>query len=72
VGRDGSIDWLCLPRFDSPACFAALLDTEQANRWRLAAGTKGAVSGSRRCYRGDSLLLDTEWATPQGTEPVQE
>jgi len=68
VGRDGSIDWLCLPRFDSPACFAALLDTEQAGRWLL-----GPVSGgncTRRRYRGDSLILESEWETPDGTVRV--
>ncbi|MCA2219434.1 glycoside hydrolase family 15 protein [Jidongwangia harbinensis] len=68
VGRDGSIDWLCLPRFDSPACFAALLDTEQAGRWRLA--PTGADSCTRRRYRGDSLVLETEWVTAEGTVRV--
>ena len=38
VGRNGSVDWLCLPRFDSPACFAALLHDESAGRWSLVAG----------------------------------
>jgi len=65
VGRDGSIDWLCLPRFDSPACFAALLHDQTAGRWLLAP-TSGGRS-TRRSYRGDSLVLDTEWDTADGT-----
>ena len=65
VGRDGSIDWLCLPRFDSPACFAALLDEDRAGRWLLAPADGGAAT--RRRYRGDSLVLETEWETPDGT-----
>ena len=68
VGRDGSIDWLCLPRFDSPACFAALLHDERAGRWSLAPAGGGGCS--RRCYRGNSLVLETEWQTPQGTVRV--
>lgn len=68
VSRDGAIDWLCLPRFDSPACFAALLDNEQAGTWRLAPATGGPAT--RRRYRGDSLVLDTEWDTPDGTVRV--
>jgi GH15 family glucan-1,4-alpha-glucosidase len=64
VGRDGSIDWLCLPRFDSPACFAALLGDEQAGCWRLAPADGGSCT--RRRYRGDSLILETEWDTPEG------
>ena len=43
VGRDGSIDWLCLPRFDSPACFAALLGDQEHGRWRLAPAAGGTV-----------------------------
>ncbi|MGH3812246.1 MAG: glycoside hydrolase family 15 protein, partial [Pseudonocardiaceae bacterium] len=58
VGRDGSIDWLCLPRFDSPACFAALLDDERAGRWLLAPAGGGPCT--RRRYRGDSLVLETD------------
>jgi GH15 family glucan-1,4-alpha-glucosidase len=65
VGRDGSIDWLCLPRFDSPACFAALLHDERAGHWSLAPA--GASSCTRRRYRGHSLVLETEWETPDGT-----
>jgi len=64
VGRDGSIDWLCLPRFDSPACFAALLDTADAGRWLLAPAAGGA--STRRAYREDTLILETEWDLPGG------
>jgi GH15 family glucan-1,4-alpha-glucosidase len=64
VGRDGSIDWLCLPRFDSGACFARLLGDEGNGRWLLApAGDDVRV---RRRYRGDSLVLETEFTTPDG------
>ncbi|BAC74147.1 glucoamylase [Streptomyces avermitilis] len=65
VARDGSIDWLCLPRFDSPACFAALLGDEHNGKWRIA--PKGAGPCTRRAYRTDSLVLDSEWDTPEGT-----
>ncbi len=65
VGRDGSMDWLCLPRFDSPACFAALLDAPQAGRWLLAPASGGHAT--RRRYRGDTLVLESEWDTPEGT-----
>ena len=65
VGRDGSVDWLCLPRFDSPACFAALLGDESAGFWRLAPASGGMCT--RRRYRGDTLILESEWDTPDGT-----
>jgi GH15 family glucan-1,4-alpha-glucosidase len=65
VGRDGSIDWLCLPRFDSAACFAALLGDASAGSWRIAPA--GAGSATTRRYQDDSLILQTEWQTPEGT-----
>ncbi|MGI5324129.1 glycoside hydrolase family 15 protein [Actinomadura nitritigenes] len=68
VGADGSIDWLCLPRFDSPACFAALLGDGSAGFWRLAPASGGRCA--RRRYRGDTLILETEWDTPDGTVRV--
>jgi len=68
VGSDGSIDWLCLPRFDSPACFAALLGDESNGRWLLAPSSGGSCT--RRGYRGDSLVLESEWETPDGTVRV--
>ncbi|HEY4605558.1 MAG TPA: glycoside hydrolase family 15 protein [Blastococcus sp.] len=68
VGRDGSIDWLCLPRFDSPACFAALLGTEDNGRWLLAPASGGTCT--RRRYRGDTLVLETEWDTDSGSVRV--
>lgn len=64
VGRDGSIDWLCLPRFDSPACLAALLDNERAGRWRIAPAAGGECV--RRAYRADTLILETEFRTEHG------
>jgi GH15 family glucan-1,4-alpha-glucosidase len=68
VGRDGSIDWLCLPRFDSPACFAALVGDAGNGRWRIAPSGAGACT--RRRYRGDTLVLETEWETSTGTVRV--
>ncbi|GGW88641.1 glucoamylase [Streptomyces malachitofuscus] len=65
VGADGSVDWLCLPRFDSAACFARLLGDESNGHWRIA--PVGADRYTRRSYREDTLVLDTEWTTPQGT-----
>jgi len=64
VAAEGSIDWLCLPRFDSPACFAALLDEESAGRWIVTPA--GSSRCTRRSYRGDTLILDTEWETSDG------
>lgn len=57
VGRDGSIDWFCVPRFDSGACFAALVGTEQHGRWLIR--PRDEVLEIRRRYRGDTLVLDT-------------
>ncbi|WP_234388823.1 glycoside hydrolase family 15 protein [Streptomyces sp. AS58] len=69
VGRDGSVDWLCLPRFDSPACFAKLLGDEENGHWRIAPkDTEGPCT--RRAYRPGTLVLDTEWDTPQGSVRV--
>lgn len=65
VGRDGSIDWLCAPRFDSPACFAALLGNHEHGRWLLAPGGKARTV--RRSYRNDTLVLETEFETAHGT-----
>ena len=64
VGRDGSVDWLCLPRFDSPACFAAILGDAGNGRWRIAPVAE--VTATRRRYRGDSLILETELETADG------
>src|SRR6185295_5738570 len=64
VGRDGSIDWLCLPRFDSGACFAALLGTPEHGRWRIAPADPGARA--TRAYRDDTLVLETEFQCAEG------
>jgi GH15 family glucan-1,4-alpha-glucosidase len=65
VGRDGSIDWLCVPRFDSPACFAALVGGRDNGCWSIApAQTVRSVS---RRYRGDSLVLETTFICDSGT-----
>jgi GH15 family glucan-1,4-alpha-glucosidase len=68
VSKDGSIDWLCWPRFDSGACFAALLGDANNGRWRIApasAGTATSVQVTRR-YRDDTLILETEFTTDAG------
>jgi GH15 family glucan-1,4-alpha-glucosidase len=64
VGRDGSIDWSCLPRFDSPACFAALLGEPEHGRWRIAPAAGGPCTSRR--YVGDTLVLESTWRTPDG------
>jgi len=64
VGRDGSIDWLCFPRFDSPACFAALLGTPEHGRWQIAPGEP--IRSVRRRYRPGTLILETEFETDSG------
>lgn len=68
VATDGSIDWLCLPRFDSPACFAALIDVPDAGRWLVAPAAGGTCT--RRHYVDDTLVLETEWVTQDGTVRV--
>ncbi|WP_327122402.1 glycoside hydrolase family 15 protein [Streptomyces sp. NBC_01341] len=73
VCRDGTADWLCLPRFDSHAIFAGLLGTEEHGFWRLGpARPEGAPApaADRRRYRGDSLILESEWDTSRGTVRV--
>ncbi|MEO5852891.1 MAG: glycoside hydrolase family 15 protein [Nocardioides sp.] len=64
VGKDGSIDWMCLPRFDSPACFAALLGDESHGRWLLGPSEPFTVD---RAYVGDTALLQTTFTTATGT-----
>src|SRR5215471_315175 len=67
VGKDGSIDWLCLPRFDSPASFTRLLGTEDHGHWTICpAGQPGDAEVTRH-YQGDTLILQTEWRTATGT-----
>src|ERR671922_1069268 len=68
VSREGSIDWLCLPRFDPPACFAALLGDESNGRWLRAPA--GPVREVRRRYQGDTLVLETEHRTDDGVVRV--
>jgi GH15 family glucan-1,4-alpha-glucosidase len=68
VGRNGSIDWLCLPRFDSPSCFSALLGDERHGRWLLAPA--GEVRASTRRYRPGTLVLETEFEVDDGAVRV--
>jgi GH15 family glucan-1,4-alpha-glucosidase len=68
VGNDGSIDWLCLPRFDSGACFAALLGGPEHGRWLLAPAAESR--SVRRRYRGDTLILETDFDTEEGSVRV--
>lgn len=64
VGRDGSIDWFCAPRFDSAACFAALLGDRDNGHWRIC--PQGSSWHSTRRYRDDTLVLETDFVTPSG------
>src|SRR5947208_7399929 len=64
VGLDGSIDWLCFPRFDSGACFAALLGTPEHGRWLVAPA--GEIRAVRRRYRDGTLVLETDFETDAG------
>jgi GH15 family glucan-1,4-alpha-glucosidase len=68
VGKNGSIDWLCLPRFDAPACFAALLGSEQNGHWRIA--PTGTVTNIRRRYHDETLVLETHFETETGAVAV--
>jgi GH15 family glucan-1,4-alpha-glucosidase len=65
VSKQGSIDWLCLPHFDSPACFASLLGTDDHGHWSIA--PSGPVRSIRRCYRDGSLILETTFETESGS-----
>jgi GH15 family glucan-1,4-alpha-glucosidase len=65
VGRDGSVEWLCLPRFDSGACFSALLGDESHGHWRIGPADGGPAT--RRRYRENTLILEHEWDVPGGT-----
>jgi GH15 family glucan-1,4-alpha-glucosidase len=68
IGRDGSIDWLCLPRFDSAACFAALIGTVDNGRWRVAPA--GAIRATSRRYLPDTAVLETRFETATGAATV--
>lgn len=68
VSRRGGIDWLPLPRFDSGACFAALLGDDSNGSWQLSPA--GRPVCTRRRYRGDTLVLETEWETTSGAVRV--
>jgi GH15 family glucan-1,4-alpha-glucosidase len=68
VGRDGSIDWLCWPRFDSGACFAALLGTPENGRWQIA--PKSLALDIKRQYRSGTLILETEFQTSTGSATI--
>src|SRR4051812_31615624 len=68
VSRGGSVDWMCVPRFDSGACFAALLGTPEHGRWLVAPA--GEIKSSRRRYLDNTLVLETEHETADGVVVV--
>jgi GH15 family glucan-1,4-alpha-glucosidase len=74
VSRDGSVDWLCVPRFDSPACLAALLGNESHGQWRISPTAADDPPSRRgqvtRSYQDSTLILETEWQTVGGTVRV--
>ncbi|MFI6281663.1 glycoside hydrolase family 15 protein [Streptomyces sp. NPDC050988] len=67
IGRDGAVDWTCLPRFDSPSCFSALLGDETHGSWQLGPAGDERVPATHRRYCGDTLVLESTWVTPNGT-----
>ena len=64
IARDGSMDWLCFPRFDSGACFSALLGSEDHGCWLIRPA--GIIRSARRRYRDGTLVLETEYETDDG------
>jgi GH15 family glucan-1,4-alpha-glucosidase len=64
IGRSGSVDWLCFPRFDSSSCFGALLGSPENGRWLIAPAEGGPATS--RCYRENTLVLESEWTTSTG------
>src|ERR687897_3283877 len=64
VARSGSLDWLCFPRFDSGACFGALLGSEEHGRWLISPA--GTIRGIQRRYRENTLVLETDYETDDG------
>src|SRR5882757_1492700 len=68
VGRDGSIDWLCMPRFDSGACFASILGNRDNGRWLIAPSNR--PKSIRRRYSDDTLILESEFETEHGAAKV--
>ncbi len=70
ISCDGSVDWLCWPRFDSGACFAALLGTPEHGRWLITPASDVDVLSTARRYRGDTLILETDYETPEGAVTV--
>ena len=68
VARNGSIDWLCVPRFDGRACFAALLGTSDHGRWLVA--LRATARKVRRRHRDQTLVLETEFHTREGVARV--
>ena len=68
VGRNGAVDWLCLPRFDSASCFSALLGDDRHGRWLVAPA--GEVRATSRRYRPGTLVLETDFETSEGAVRV--